>query len=88
MHPHLIKRLHAAIAQTDGAPSSWPIVREGEWPLVDAQTEQPAKRGPLTVERISELWESHKVPLFGEKVGVNPIVFARAIEAEITKGQQ
>jgi len=34
----------------------------------------------LTDERISGLWDGHTIPVFG-KTGINPIVFARAIEA-------
>lgn len=45
-----------------------------------------AERVPLTTERISELWDAHRIPLFDGKMGINPIVFARAIEDEITKG--
>jgi len=36
-------------------------------------------RKPLTDEQISRIWDSHVVPVFG-KNGINPIVFARAIE--------
>ena len=38
------------------------------------------QRKPLTDEEISSLWDGHTVPVFGE-IGINPIVFARAIEA-------
>ena len=34
---------------------------------------------PLTDEQIGALWDNHIVPVFG-KNGINPIVFARAIE--------
>lgn len=37
---------------------------------------------PLTDAEISEAWESHTVPVFG-KISINPIVFARAVEAEV-----
>lgn len=40
----------------------------------------PPQRKPLTDEQISSLWDGHTVPVFGE-IGINPIVFARAIEA-------
>ena len=43
---------------------------------------QPPKRKPLTDEEISDLWDGHTVPVFG-KTGINPIVFARAIEAKL-----
>jgi hypothetical protein len=44
-------------------------------------TTPPApQRKPLMDEQISQLWEGHVVPVFG-KNGINPIVFARAIEA-------
>ena len=36
----------------------------------------------LTDEEISSLWDGHTVPVFG-KTGINPIVFARAIEAKL-----
>jgi hypothetical protein len=40
---------------------------------------QEQEKGPLTDEEISQLWDGHVVPVFG-KNGINPIVFARAIE--------
>ena len=36
----------------------------------------------LTDEEIKNLWDGHVVPVFG-KNGINPIVFARAIEAKL-----
>ena len=36
----------------------------------------------LTEEEINRLWDGHVVPVFG-KNGINPIVFARAIEAKL-----
>jgi hypothetical protein len=42
----------------------------------------PAQRKPLTEEEINSLWDGHVVPVFG-KNGINPIVFARAIEAKL-----
>jgi hypothetical protein len=39
-----------------------------------------AHRQPLTEEQIRELWDGRVVPVFG-KIGINPIVFARALEA-------
>jgi hypothetical protein len=39
----------------------------------------------LSDEQISRIWDAHTVPVFG-KTGINPIVFARAIEAEVRKG--
>lgn len=38
----------------------------------------------LSDEQISRIWDAHTVPVFG-KTGINPIVFARAIEAEVHK---
>jgi len=38
------------------------------------------KPTPLTDAEIAAAWEGHTVPVFG-KTGINPIVFARAIEA-------
>ena len=42
----------------------------------------PPQRKPLTDEEINSLWDGHVVPVFG-KNGINPIVFARAIEAKL-----
>jgi hypothetical protein len=39
----------------------------------------PPARKPLTDAEIADLWDGHVVPVFG-KNGINPIVFARAIE--------
>ena len=36
----------------------------------------------LTAEQISSIWDGHVVPMFG-KNGINPIVFAKAIEAKL-----
>jgi hypothetical protein len=36
----------------------------------------------LTDEEASQIWDGHIVPVFG-KNGINPIVFARAIEAKL-----
>lgn len=36
----------------------------------------------LTDEEVSQLWDEHIVPVF-DKNGINPIVFARAIEAKL-----
>ncbi len=38
----------------------------------------------LSDEQISRIWDAHTVPVFG-KTGINPIVFARAIESEVRK---
>jgi hypothetical protein len=48
--------------------------------LYSAPQPAPAEREPLTEQRIIELWDNHTVPVFG-KIGINPIVFARDIEA-------
>ena len=37
-------------------------------------------REPLTDEQIRNMWDGHTVAAFG-RIGINPIVFARAIEA-------
>ena len=47
----------------------------------------PTPRKPLTDEEISVLWEGHTVPVFG-KTGINPVVFARAIERAHGIGEQ
>jgi len=36
----------------------------------------------LTDEQIRKLWDGHIIPVFG-KNGINPIVFARTIEAKL-----
>ena len=38
----------------------------------------------LSDEQISRIWDAHTVPVFG-KTGINPIVFARAIESAVRK---
>lgn len=35
---------------------------------------------PLTNAHVSELWEQHRIELWGGKFGINPIVFTRLIE--------
>ena len=47
--------------------------------LIEAIEEQRTWAG-LTDEEIRNLWDGHVIPVFG-KNGINPIVFARAIEA-------
>ena len=42
----------------------------------------PPKRQPLTDVQISHIWDRHIAPVFG-KNGINPVVFARAIERAI-----
>ena len=42
----------------------------------------PPKRKPLTDVQISHIWDRHIAPVFG-KNGINPVVFARAIERAI-----
>ena len=49
-----------------------------ETPLYTA----PPKRQPLTDVQISHIWDKHIAPVFG-KNGINPVVFARAIERAI-----
>ena len=46
------------------------------------QAEKPRQWQGLTDEEIGSLWDGHVVPVFG-KNGINPIVFARAIEAKL-----
>lgn len=38
----------------------------------------------LSDKQISRIWDKHTIPVF-DKTGINPIVFARAIEAEVRK---
>ena len=40
------------------------------------------ERQPLTDVQISHIWDRHIAPVFG-KNGINPVVFARAIERAI-----
>ena len=50
------------------------------WFKVSDLYTSPQPSEPLTDEEIGDLWDGHTVPVFG-KTGINPIVFARAIEA-------
>jgi hypothetical protein len=63
-------------------------VRRKDYPLSDLiplmqraadELSQGEQSKPLSDEQISSIWEGHTVPVFG-KTGINPIVFARAIE--------
>jgi len=60
----------------NGSGSNWKEKIKNAEPLYTT----PPQRKPLTDERISGLWDGHTIPVFG-KTGINPIVFARAIEA-------
>lgn len=54
------------------------VLRQAIWDTADVVASP--QRKPLTDEEIRNLWDGHVVPVFG-KNGINPIVFARAIEA-------
>jgi hypothetical protein len=60
---------------TSSEPPPYAVERQ---PLYTA----PRKWQGLTDEEIGSLWDGHVVPVFG-KNGINPIVFARAIEAKL-----
>ena len=62
------------------SPRSFSDGSRGEVPLYMAPQPATQERKPLTDEQISKRWEDHITPVFG-KNGINPIVFARAIEA-------
>ena len=49
------------------------------WRFEPLYTSPPARK-PLTDEQIRNIWDGHIVPVFG-KNGINPVVFARLIEA-------
>ena len=76
----------------DGATAYWLIQRHADgWPDISkmmgewlaANTTPPRREWVgLTAEQISDLWDGHTVPVFG-KTGINPIVFARAIEDKL-----
>lgn len=72
-----ILALRAAIEQAQELVCVCGAIWEGQ-ELVSA----PLQRKPLTDDEISSLWDGHIVPVFG-KNGINPIVFARAIEAKL-----
>lgn len=59
------------------------ILANGQiWHDESRYTPQTSKPEPLTNEEIDKMWDSHIVPVFGKK-GINPIVFARAVEAAV-----
>jgi hypothetical protein len=59
--------------------SLWP----DEWHVVPLYTAPPQREWQgLTDEEASQIWDGHIVPVFG-KNGINPVVFARAIEAKL-----
>jgi len=87
-----ITNLRAALAEPEQKPSGSFVLWDNTLcnPLADARSmahsawhdgyaSAKAERKPLTDEEISVLWEGHIVPVFG-KTGINPVVFARAIE--------
>lgn len=62
------------------------ILMKHEAAMIEVMRERVAQIGKewqgLTGEEIADLWDGHVVPVFG-KNGINPIVFARAIEAKL-----
>lgn len=85
----LIVELDAALEQQAEPPPEWPLIKNilDEYGLqaIDFVAEFKAAQRQwvgLTDEEISSLWDGHIVPVFG-KNGINPIVFARAIEAKL-----
>jgi hypothetical protein len=75
---------HRAIrswSEIDGSPVlMWTCVDCGAHFDPREDNTAPPQRKPLTEEEISTLWDGHTIPVFG-KTGINPSVFARAIEA-------
>jgi hypothetical protein len=69
----------ATVTSETGADISMSWWHEPALPVGTKLYTSPPQRKPLTDEEISSLWDSHIVPVFG-KNGINPIVFARAIE--------
>ena len=53
------------------------LIGDAPW---DSLPSASPKRKPLTDVQISHIWDRHIAPVFG-KNGINPVVFARAIEA-------
>jgi len=59
-----------------------PVQEPVAWSHINGTSDtkwHPPQRKPLTEEDISNIWDGHIVPIFG-KNGINPVVFARAIE--------
>ena len=50
--------------------------------LMNRSVEAQREWQGLTDEEASQIWDGHIVPVFG-KNGINPVVFARAIEAKL-----
>jgi hypothetical protein len=83
--------VHPECRKPEQAEQAQPVARIGNWGRVewydgihpqigDVMYSAPPPRQPLTEQQISKLWDEHTCPLFGKK-GINPIEFARAIEA-------
>lgn len=68
-----LKRLYTIIREPPMSPLEHRLADIIEEALVE-----PVRK-PLTNAEIADLWDGHVVPVFG-KNGINPIVFARAIE--------
>jgi hypothetical protein len=94
----LIQRAEEAFAASEQKPVAWKwkervnnefdswVVTASEPPPYAIERHPlytaPRKWQGLTDEEIGSLWDGHVVPVFG-KNGINPIVFARAIEAKL-----
>lgn len=85
----VLQNLRTALEQQAEPPPEWPLIKNilDEYGLqaIDFVAEFKAAQRQwvgLTDEEISSLWDGHIVPVFG-KNGINPIVFARAIEAKL-----
>jgi len=89
------RRERLVLSSTDDAAPAADAIREfaqmRSLSINDAQVQewqehlaapQPRQWQGLTDEEISSLWDGHIVPVFG-KNGINPIVFARAIETKL-----
>lgn len=79
MRPNLINRLKEEWNNLDPVDPLRGLIADA----IDALTQTASKQWVgLTDEQISDMWDGHTVPVFG-KTGINPIVFARAIEAKL-----
>ena len=69
-----------ALEEVLAQPEQEPVIDKSAAIRIATSLGWTPKRKPLSDEEISNLWDGHVVPVFG-KNGINPIVFARAIEA-------
>ena len=82
-HHRFVYDAMKALAEALAEPEQEPLT-DGELYaafLIGLNSKKPVRK-PLTDAEIADLWDGHVVPVFG-KNGINPIVFARAIEAKL-----